>query len=699
MKHKLTSIFILILVITNIMSIIAYADISYTENTRDISGVIGLFYPSYQRSDKDIEWSKQGMAQITVEFKDGELKKGTGTMIGQDSMLTSSLLIYEEATNSKGYTYPIIGDIKDITVNMVVNNKNKTYKIGKDNLFISDIADRTIRGIDSEKLDSDFEYDTSLLSECYLVISLDSCIGLETGFYPLSNFSFDYNKYIQVRTDEGSLVENKVEHGSITTNEGITYNERVDLENSIGAPALTLHVDENTKRKKIGYILAGINQGQHKGKNIITTFNQKRDLFSSKKFFTSVPQDFIYSDSVDRVENGDIVYGTKGYNPTGKILSLDGSYNYIDNNMKKEYPFSPICIIAIVFDDGLGGTESSVVTGQLIDKNKIITCSHGFKVSETVLKEIIAENRRKNKAVNSPWGNIINSDTIYEREIAKLNELKKSKDLEKQKRIDNKLDLYDIFVLERSGLREKSEISEEYERRRKRMEDNVNKNGTEIGVRHWISQDRKNEAIENEKQAIKEVENEIENEIMHEMNYKYVWEIDSFIGIQADFMYNTELQQPSTTDIYDIKVADVHIHSDYTGTDKNDISIITLDNNLGEKYGYFGLTSKIRDGELYSLSGYPDELIDGNLKAVLKNMYLTSNTEGVDKNLGDYNDYLYYYDISTAKGFSGSGLKSRSSTGDDYRIASIHYGKDVDTGYPVGNRITKEVVEWVQSIK
>lgn len=702
LKHSNLLVIVSILFII-LINIIVYADtfeengdcVEVEQSIRDVDGIIGIFYPSYQRTDKEEDWGKQGISQITVQFESGKIKKGTGIMIGQNSLVTSSLLIYDEAINKDGHKYPIIGNIEDITVTMQMDNKNYTYKVKEDKLFTSDIADKIIKNIDKENLNSDFEYGTQLLSECYLVINLDECIGLKTGFYPIIDFSNDDNKYIQVRASDGSLIESKVIHNSKRDSNCIVYDGDVSTENSLGAPALTLHTYE---RKKAGYLIAGINQGKHEGKNVITTLSLRRDLFLSKGFFTSVPQDFKYSELVEYIDNKKVIYGTKGYNPTGKDLVLEGSFNYIDNNIKMKYPFSPICIIAIVFDDGMGSTESSIITGQLIGNNKILTCSHGFKVSETVLKEVLKDSRGKTKSTTSQWGNIINSDIIYEREVDKLNKLKHDKEAEKQKRIDNKLDQYDIFILERIGLREKSEISTEYERRHKKMEDNVNKNGTEIAVIPWITQDRKNEAIENEKQAIKVVEEEIENEIANEMNYKYAWEIDSFIGIQADFMYNTDLGEPSTTDIYDIKVSDIHIHPNYIGNDENDLSLITLDNDLGTKYGYFGLTSEIKDKELYSLTGYTKELIDGTSKIVLKNIYLNSSTGNFDKNLGNYNDYLYYYDIVTAKGFSGSGLKSKSSTGNYYRIASIHYGKNSETGYPVGNKMTREVIEWIQSI-
>lgn len=698
LKHLNLLVIVSILFII-LINIIVYADtfeengdcVEVEQSTRDVDGIIGIFYPSYQRTDKEADWGKQGISQITVQFESGKIKKGTGIMLGQNSLVTSSLLIYDEAINKDGYKYPIIGNIKDITVKMQVDNKDYAYKVKEDKLFTSDIADKIIKNIDKENLDSDFEYGTELLSECYLVINLDDCIGLKTGFYPIIDFSNDDNKYIQVRADDGSLIESKVTHNSKRDNNCIIYAGDVSTENSLGAPALTLHTYE---KEKAGYLIAGINQGKHKGKNVITTLSIRRDLFLSKGFFTSVPQDFKYSELVEYIDNEKVIYGTKGYNPTGKDLVLEGSFNYIDNDIKMEYPFSPICTVEPVFVTKKGNLGSYISTGQLVDNNKVLTCAHAFKFDAIELEKDL-DKYDKNSNARGQQTFKISRDSLYEKELAKIERIEKYK---KDNDVEEIVFEPDILMVERPYT-----IEEEYELRKKATKSNADRTPEEEeAFREKLRQSKpmlRDNLYEKELDKIERIRKEEERRKDLTLDEKFAWEFDNFYGIYIDFGYDTENDTESTDDIYKVAKENIFIHKDYLfGTEENDLACMIAQEKLGNTYGYFGLTSEIKDKELYSLTGYPEELAGGISKIVLKNMYLTSSTGSFDRNLGNYNDYLYYYDIVTAKGFSGSGLKSKSSTGNDYRVASIHYGKNSETGYPVGNKMTKEVIEWIQSI-
>lgn len=698
LKHLNLLVIVSILFII-LINIVVYADtfeengdcVEVEQSTRDVDGIIGIFYPSYQRTDKGINWGKQGISQITVQFESGKIKKGTGIMIGQNSLVTSSLLLYDEAINKDGYKYPIMGSIKDITVKMQIDNKNYTYKVKEDKLFTSNIADKIIKNIDKENLNSDFEYNTELLSECYLVINLDECIGLKTGFYPIIDFSNDDNKYIQVRANNGSLIESKVIHNSKRDNNCIVYDGDVSTENSLGAPALTLHTYE---QGQVGYLIAGINQGKHKNKNVVTTLSLRRDLFLSKGFFTSVPQDFKYSESVDYMDNGKVIYGTKGYNPTGKDLVLEGSFNYIGNNIKIEYPFSPICTVEPVFITKKGNLGSYISTGQLVDNNKVLTCAHAFKFDAIELERDLDE-YDKNSNARGQQTFKISRDSLYERELTKIKRIEKYK---KDNDVEEIVFEPDILMVERPYT-----IEEEYELRKKATKSNANRTPEEEeAFREKLRQSKpmlRDNLYEKELDKIERIRKEEERRKDLTLDEKFAWEFDNFYGIYIDFGYDTENDTESTDDIYKVAKENIFIHKEYLfGTEENDLACMITQENLGYTYGYFGLTSEIKDKELYSLTGYPNESIDGTSKTVLKNMYLTSSTRSFDKNLGNYNDYLYYYDIVTTKGFSGSGLKSKSSTGNDYRVASIHYRKNSETWYPVGNKMTREVIEWIQSI-
>lgn len=378
------------------------------------------------------------------------------------------------------------------------------------------------------------------------------------------------------------------------------------------------------------------------------------------------------------------------------IINVYANNNNIDSDKEKEYPYSAECIIMVTFKTPENNKCLYTCTGQLVDKNKILTCGNEFKYSREELDSAFSE-IDQNKSRNSTMY-FKNRDESYEIEVQRYRDVLEQKKLKRQERIDSYLSLQDRFILERAGKREKSSATDEYlsiirESNKRLRESRPNEDGP---VRTAIiSQEMVEEAMKKEQEAIEKVDKQIEEELAKELKYKLAWEFPEFVGIQVDFMLDTETQSMSTTDLYTIPKDDIVVHNKYDFINpENDLAIMKTAKDIGYTYGWLGLLSDLEENKQYSLAGYPTE----NNGTVFKNLSLTSKTGNFDNNIGIKNDLLYYYQLNTSQGFSGAGLRIKSKYGNDYRLVSIHHGKD-ENGNPIGIRMTEDIIEWIQSIE
>lgn len=366
--------------------------------------------------------------------------------------------------------------------------------------------------------------------------------------------------------------------------------------------------------------------------------------------------------------------------------------NNIDLDKKKEYPYSAECIIMVKFKTHKDNECWYICTGQLVDKNKILTCGHEFKFSREKLTSNLNEiDQNETRSSNIYFKT---RDELYEIEVQYHKDIVKQKESERQERIDSYLSIQDKYILEKEGVREKSSATDEYlaiiAESNKRLEGEQPYQDGPVRVA-FTSKELVEKAIEKENKAIKTVDEQIEEELAKELNYKLAWEFPEFAGIEVDFMFDAENQSTSSTDLYTILKENIVMNQEYDFINpENDLAIIKTDKNIGYTYGWFGLLSSLEENKQYSLAGYPTE----NNNTVFKNLSLTSRTGSFDNNIGIKNDSLYYYQLNTAQGFSGAGLRVKSKYGNDYRIISIHHGKD-ENGKAIGVRMTKDKIDWV----
>lgn len=402
-------------------------------------------------------------------------------------------------------------------------------------------------------------------------------------------------------------------------------------------------------------------------------------------------------DTIETIEKGRIVYGTKGYNPSGSILEPEGSVNYLELDKKSQYPFSPICVIVATFKTPKGTPFTVNFTGQLVSDDKILTCGHGFLMSKSNMIETL-------KAVDLQRSASVivktDADTLFEAEIAEKEKLIASKQEGRQARIDEQLTEFDKKVLEQLEIRPRIK-GRDY--REKWIEDTILEDGTVISmvVTLKVEDKTKQEIIAKNDRIIADVDAQIQNEIETEIEYCMPWEIEGFESIQVDFMCDAENDTLSSTDTYMIGKNDVQLHPEFKNISSHkDFAVIKTNDKLGLKYGWLGMLEGLENKKLYSLAGYPTEIRYGKESSVFKNINLMSNISNFGPNMGTKNSELYWYSLTGNKGISGAGLKVRSNSGDDFRVVSIHRGKEAESSKrDIGCIITGDIISWVNGIK
>lgn len=349
---------------------------------RDLGGVHIIWHPYYEVPGTDMHYIKQSIAKLEIEYADGTMGYGTGTLIGQDTLITSIRLFKELNEGTLGFTDK---EVKNIEVIFMINGNECKFSCNMDNVNLSQIEEL-------RKLEE--------FNDAYAFITLDECIGLKTGFMFFGNWP-DNIRYIYEQSEVGLIetVRNIRHEGSI-----VIYDGALDGKYSLGAPALTLHVNDNGDG--VEYSIGGINQGSLGGTNIISPFMGEAEREATiKKYFTYVPSDLADPDLLERVdpETEELVYGFKGYNPTGEIANIPELEAYPTLEQKMTYPYSAICKIEVTFEKD-GEQIHQYGTGTLIGPNTIITAAHVVGARESDIGKAFKEN------IEKPFSDYINLD-------------------------------------------------------------------------------------------------------------------------------------------------------------------------------------------------------------------------------------------------------------------------------------------------